>query len=122
MIAPALIMEDPDAPGPTWVHWVIYSIPASRHELPEGVEPEQTLPSRMRQGINDFRRIGYGGPCPPPSAPHRYYFRLYALNTTLDLPPAVTRAELDGAMRRHVLATAEHFGRYQRGKARRSRS
>lgn len=112
----ALIMDDPDAPGQTWVHWVIYDLPASPQKLRQDVRPEKTLASGARQGTNDFKRIGYGGPCPPPGAPHRYYFRLYALDSALDLPAGATRAALDAAMRRHVLARAEYFGRYQRVK------
>jgi len=118
----ALIMEDPDAPRGTWVHWVLYDIPASERELPEGVEPHDTLPSGARQGINDFNRIGYGGPCPPPGSPHRYYFRLYALGARLNLPPRATRAKVDRTMRGHVLAAAEIFGRYQRRSATRQRT
>ena len=110
----ALIMDDPDAPRGTWVHWVIYDLPASERNLPEGVGSHDMLPSGARQGINDFGRIGYGGPCPPPGSPHRYYFRLYALGARLNLPPRATRATVDHAMRGHLLATAEVFGRYQR--------
>jgi Raf kinase inhibitor-like YbhB/YbcL family protein len=110
----ALIMDDPDSPGGTWVHWVIYDIPASERSLPGGVGADDALPSGTRQGINDFRRIGYGGPCPPPGSPHRYYFRLYALGALLNLPVRATRASVDRAMRGHVVATAEVFGRYQR--------
>lgn len=118
----ALIMEDPDAPRGTWVHWVVYDLPASERELPEGVEARDTLPSGARQGINDFNRIGYGGPCPPPGSPHRYYFRLYALSAHLNLPRRATRARVDGAMRGHVLAEAEIFGRYRRHSATRQRT
>jgi Raf kinase inhibitor-like YbhB/YbcL family protein len=82
--------------------------------LPEGVSPERTLPSGTRQGRNDFRKIGYGGPCPPSGAAHRYYFRLYALDTTLELRANATRAEVDRAMRGHILARAELMGRYRR--------
>lgn len=110
----ALVADDPDAPRGTWVHWVIYELPASERALPEGVEPHAALPSGARQGINDFGQIGYGGPCPPPGSPHRYYFRLFALGTRVTLRAGATRAALDRAMRGHVLATAEVFGRYQR--------
>jgi Raf kinase inhibitor-like YbhB/YbcL family protein len=110
----ALVVEDPDAPRGTWVHWVIYDLPANERRLPQSVEPRATLPSGARQGINDFGRIGYAGPCPPPGPPHRYYFRLFALGTRVTLRARATRAALDLAMRGHVLATAELFGRYQR--------
>ena len=110
----ALIMDDPDAPRGTWVHWVIYDVPARERGLPEGAGSRGALTPGARQGINDFGRTGYGGPCPPPGSPHRYYFRLYALGALLNLPPRATRASVDRAMRGHVLATAEVFGRYQR--------
>lgn len=110
----ALIADDPDAPRGTWVHWVVYDLPASERSLPQGVQPRATLPSGARQGLNDFGRIGYGGPCPPPGAPHRYYFRLFALGTRVTLRPRASRAALELAMRGHVLAAADVFGRYQR--------
>jgi Raf kinase inhibitor-like YbhB/YbcL family protein len=112
----ALIMDDPDAPGRTWVHWVLYNVPPTQRELPEGVDPSATLASGARQGTNDFGRIGYGGPCPPPGPAHRYFFRLYALDTTVDLAPKAKRSALDLAMNGHVLATAELVGRYQRAR------
>ena len=110
----ALIVDDPDAPNGTWVHWVLYDLPATARELPGGVEPHGTLPSGARQGRNDFGKIGYGGPCPPSGPAHRYYFRLYALDTGLDLKPGASRAQLDRSMRSHVLAHAELMGRYGR--------
>lgn len=110
----ALVMEDPDAPRRTWVHWVLYDLPGSERELPEGVSPEEMLPSGARQGRNDLRKIGYGGPCPPAGAAHRYYFRLYALDTTLELRANATRADVDRVMHGHILARAELMGRYRR--------
>lgn len=110
----ALVVDDPDAPRGTWVHWVVYDLPPNERNLPQGVEPHPTLPTGARQGMNDFGRIGYGGPCPPPGSPHRYYFRLFALGTRPTLRAGARRADLDRAMRGHVLATAEVFGRYQR--------
>ena len=110
----ALVVEDPDAPGRTWVHWVLYDLPATERELPEGVPPEGRLPSGARQGRNDFGTIGYGGPCPPPGSGHRYYFKLYALDRTLELRAGATRAQLDRSMRGHILAHAELLGRYCR--------
>lgn len=109
----ALIADDPDAPRKTWVHWVLYNLPAARGDLPEGVPPERTLAGGGRQGTNDFGRIGYGGPCPP-SGTHRYFFKLYALGAQLDLLPGATKEELLRAMEGHVLAEAQLMGRYRR--------
>jgi Raf kinase inhibitor-like YbhB/YbcL family protein len=110
----ALVMDDPDSLAGTWVHWLLYDLASTKREAPQGIRSQGTLPSGARQGRNDFHRTGYGGPCPPPGLPHRYFFRLYALDTTVNLPPGATRDTLDRAMRDHVLATAELFGRYQR--------
>jgi Raf kinase inhibitor-like YbhB/YbcL family protein len=110
-----LMMEDPDAPGRTWVHWLLYNLPARERELPEGVAPRGTLPSGARHGRNDFGRTGYGGPCPPPGSPHRYYFRLFALDSPIDLKAGATRAQIDRAMKDHVLGHCELMGRYRRG-------
>jgi hypothetical protein len=110
----ALICDDPDAPGGTWVHWVIYGLPATAVALPEKVAVVETLPDGSKQGVNDFRRVGYGGPCPPPGAPHRYYFKLYALDTALPLAPCATKMELLRAMKGHILAEAGLMGTYQR--------
>lgn len=110
----ALVVDDPDAPGRTWVHWILYDLPAAERELPEGVPTDGTLESGAKQGHNDFGRSGYGGPCPPRGTGHRYYFRLFALDAALGLRPGATRAQLDRAMRGHVLAQAELMGRYRR--------
>lgn len=110
----ALICDDPDAPMGTWVHWVMYDIPASVYQLEEGISDSETLSNGAKQGITDFGRPGYGGPCPPPGKPHRYYFKLYALDTQLNLPPRQTKTSLLQAMEGHVLAKAEIMGRYQR--------
>jgi len=110
----ALIMDDPDAPVGTWVHWVIYNLPANTRELPEGVEKQEQLASGATQGRNDFRRIGYGGPCPPPGKPHRYYFKLNALDTELTLKAGATKPELERAMKSHILGKTELMGRYGR--------
>jgi len=104
----ALIVDDPDAPLGTWVHWLIYDIPARESVLPEAVQ------GLAVEGKNDFRRTGYGGPCPPAGKPHRYYFRMYALDMTLDLPAGVGRDELEKAMQGHILAEGELMGRYSR--------
>jgi hypothetical protein len=110
----ALIMDDPDAPVGTWVHWVLYDLPADTKELSEGMAKQEQLPNGARQGRNDFGRIGYGGPCPPPGKPHRYFFKLYALDTKLNLKAGVTKAEVERAMKGHILAQAELIGRYGR--------
>lgn len=110
----ALVMDDPDAPGRTWVHWVLYDLPATERELPEGAAPTGTLPSGARQGRNDFGRIGYGGPCPPPGPPHRYFFKLYALDALLGDLGTPTKAKLEAAMKGHILAQAELMGTYQK--------
>jgi hypothetical protein len=110
----ALIADDPDAPGGTWVHWVIYDLPPAARELPEGVHPGGELPSGARQGRNDFGRIGYRGPCPPRGPAHRYFFRLYALDTKVNLGPGAVRGDLDRAMAGHILAQADLMGHYGR--------
>ncbi len=104
-------MDDPDAPVGIWV---LYDLPASTRELAEGVPKEGQLKSEARQGRNDFRRIGYGGPCPPPGKPHRYFFKLYALNAKTNLKPGATKQELERALEGHVLAKTELIGRYGR--------
>jgi Raf kinase inhibitor-like YbhB/YbcL family protein len=110
----ALICDDPDAPRGTWVHWVLFNLPADAVELAPAVPPAPELPSGARQGINDSGDVGYGGPCPPRSQSHRYFFRLYALDCTLNLAPGVKRPELDHAMAGHVLADATLMGTFQR--------
>jgi len=93
---------------------VLYDLPAGTASLPEDVPKSEELPNGARQGRNDFRRIGYGGPCPPPGKPHRYFFRLYALNSKLNLKPGATKADVEKAMEGHVLAKAELMGKYRR--------
>lgn len=109
----ALIADDPDAPAGTWVHWVAFNLPPDRKELQEHLPPEKELADGTRQGSNDFKKIGYGGPCPPGGS-HRYYFKIYALDTTLDLKPGSTKAELLHAIEGHELAVGSLIGRYQR--------
>ncbi|NWG14890.1 MAG: YbhB/YbcL family Raf kinase inhibitor-like protein [Acidobacteria bacterium] len=109
----ALIADDPDAPAGTWVHWVITDIPATATGLPEGIPPDRTLADGSRQGTNSWRRIGYGGPCPP-SGTHRYFFRLYALDAALNLAPGAARGDVERAMKGHILAEAVLMGTYQR--------
>ena len=110
----ALIADDPDAPGGTWVHWAIFNIPAESSGLTEGVQPLPELPNATRQGVTDFRKVGYGGPCPPPGKPHRYFFKVYALDTMLDLKAGAMKLDLERAMQGHILARGELMGRYAR--------
>jgi Raf kinase inhibitor-like YbhB/YbcL family protein len=112
----ALIVDDPDAPDPAapkmvYVHWVLYDIPPSATSLPEGVKPAQ-LPKGAREGKNDFGKVGYGGPCPPIGR-HRYFFKLYALDSVLGDLGQATKADVEAAMRGHVLEHAEVVGTYQ---------
>ena len=110
----ALIMDDPDAPVGTWVHWVLFDLPADTKELAEGVAKQEQLPNGARQGRNDFGKIGYGGPCPPPGNPHRYFFKLYVLDTKLNLKAGASKADVERAMKGHILGQAELMGRYGR--------
>ncbi len=110
----ALIADDPDAPVGTWVHWVVYDLPPSTTQLPENLDKSQHVLGGATQGLNDFHRPGYGGPCPPPGKPHRYFFKLYALDRTLGLPPGATKQDLLKAMKGHVLAEGQLMGTYQR--------
>jgi Raf kinase inhibitor-like YbhB/YbcL family protein len=109
----ALVCDDPDAPMGTWVHWVIYDIPPTATMLAEGITREKDLPGGGTQGINDFRKIGYGGPCPP-GGTHRYFFKLYALDAMLALKPGITKDQLLTAMRGHILGEAQLMGTYKR--------
>ncbi len=102
----ALISDDPDAPMGTWVHWVVWNIPADTKEIAEGEAPGE-------EGTTDFGRTGYGGPCPP-SGTHRYFFKLYALDTELNLPGSTTKKQLESAMKGHVVAEAKLIGTYKR--------
>ena len=108
-----LICDDPDAPSGTWVHWVLYDLPATVRELPEQVPTDREPDVGGRQGTTDFRRIGYGGPCPP-GGTHRYFFKLYALDRTLGLPAGPTKKRVEEAMKGHTLAEAQLMGRYSR--------
>jgi hypothetical protein len=110
----ALICDDPDAPGKTWVHWVVFNIPPAARQLPEGIAPGETITGGGNQGKNDFRKRGYGGPCPP-GGTHRYQFKLYALDADLALAAGATKAELEGAIEGHVLGQATLTGKYSRG-------
>jgi Raf kinase inhibitor-like YbhB/YbcL family protein len=112
-VAFALITDDPDAPGGTWVHWVIYDIPAESRGLPEAIPTDAELPDGSRQGINSGRRLGYAGPCPPGET-HRYFFKLFALNQRLDLAPGLSADDLTAAMDTHILGEAVLMGTYTR--------
>ena len=109
----ALISDDPDAPVGTWVHWIIYNLPGETRELAENIPPESTMANGTKQGITDFGRIGYGGPCPP-SGTHRYFFKIYALDTQLDLAAGANKSQLLEAMNGHVLAQGQIIGKYKR--------
>lgn len=108
-----LICDDPDAPMGTWVHWVVYDIPASISKLQEGTPPEKTLTNSGKQGTNDFHKIGYGGPCPP-SGIHRYFFKLYAVDMFTDLEPGATKAQILRTIKGHILGEAQTMGKYSR--------
>jgi Raf kinase inhibitor-like YbhB/YbcL family protein len=105
----ALICDDPDAPRGTWVHWVLFNLPADLRGLPEAAEAGHAV-----EGTNDFGNLGYGGPSPPPGKPHRYFFKLYALDTALNLPAGASKADVVAACKGHVLAEGELMGKYQR--------
>jgi Raf kinase inhibitor-like YbhB/YbcL family protein len=110
----ALICDDPDAPMGTWVHWLVYDLPPTTTGLSEDVPKSPELPNGAKQGLNDFKRLGYGGPAPPPGKPHRYFFKLSALDVKLHLKPGLTKKELLKAMEGHVLAEGQLMGTYQR--------
>src|SRR6266702_2616383 len=113
----ALIADDPDAPAGTWVHWVLYNLPADVSELPENIaKAESLVPAGARQGGNAFRRSRYGGRCPPPGPAHRYLFKLYALAAPLTLKAGAQKRDVEAAMEGHVLATAQLMGTYGRSK------
>jgi Raf kinase inhibitor-like YbhB/YbcL family protein len=109
----ALIADDPDAPAGTWVHWVLYNVPAAKTSLAENVAKLKKLEDGSMQGMNDFRKIGYGGPCPP-GGTHRYFFKIYALNAALKVEPGLTKKQLLKEIEGHVLAQGELMGKYSR--------
>jgi Raf kinase inhibitor-like YbhB/YbcL family protein len=109
----ALISDDPDAPGGTWVHWVIFNLPGDTRDLAESTPHVKELPNGAKQGTNDFGKIGYGGPCPP-GGTHRYYFKIYSLDTDLDLKAGATKAQLLQAMKGHILGEGQLMGKYKR--------
>lgn len=110
----ALVCDDPDAPRGTWVHWVLFNLPGDTRGLPEHTPPDGALPNGAQQGKNDFGKLGYGGPAPPRGKPHRYFFKLYALDASLKLPAGATKDQLLKAMQGHVLAETRLMGQYRR--------
>lgn len=113
----ALIADDPDAPAGTWVHWVLYNLPAATTQLPARIAKVETLDlGGARQGRNDFRHPGYGGPCPPPGPAHRYFFKLYALDAPLELRPGAQKKDVEAAMQGRTLGLAQLMGTYARRK------
>src|SRR5262245_61331495 len=109
-----LIADDPDAPGGVWAHWVVYDLPSTVTTLAEGVPQSQPVGGDGKQGVNDFKKPGYGGPCPPPGKAHRYMFKLYALDGAIGLKPGATKKQVEAAMAKHVIGQAQLMGTYQR--------
>ncbi len=109
----ALICDDPDAPMGTWVHWVLFNLPAEAKELAQNIPAEETLPNGAMQGVSDFGRIGYGGPCPP-GGTHRYFFKIYALDTEVGLQAGADKRQLLKAMEGHILEQGQLIGKYKR--------
>lgn len=109
-----LLVTDPDAPGVTFTHWILFNIPPGARSLSSGITGQPQLADGSRQGHNDFDATGYGGPCPPGHDPHRYIFTLYALDTTLDQPSGATRSQVEDSIKGHVLARGQLMGRYGR--------
>jgi len=110
----ALLADDPDAPAGNWNHWAMWNLPANVRSLPEGVKKNTHLPDGSEQGMNDFHKPGYNGPCPPAGKPHRYFFKLFALDTKVSLNSEAGKPELEAAMKGHILAKAEWMGTYKR--------
>jgi len=108
-----LICDDPDCPGMTWVHWVIFNIPGDHRSLPEAIPRDRQLKDGTMQGMTDFRKPGYGGPCPPGGV-HRYFFKLYALDILLNLGAGITKSDAMKAMQGHIMDQCELMGKYKR--------
>jgi Raf kinase inhibitor-like YbhB/YbcL family protein len=109
----ALICDDPDAPMGTWVHWVLFNLPSDAKELAENIPADKILPNGARQGVSDFGRIGYGGPCPP-GGTHRYFFKIYALDAEIGLEAGANKRQLLKAMEGHMLEQGQLVGKYKR--------
>ncbi|MBU1076971.1 MAG: YbhB/YbcL family Raf kinase inhibitor-like protein [Spirochaetes bacterium] len=110
----AVICDDPDAPAGEWVHWVLFNLSGNIKRLADGIPADKALPNGAKQGVNDFNRIGYGGPCPPGRTVHRYFFKVFALNTNLELDSGITKFDLIKAMESHILAKGQLTGKYSR--------
>lgn len=110
-----LICDDPDAPGGNWDHWLLFNLPGSYRTLPEGFLLSQNRKEGIRGGTNDFRRLDYGGPCPPGGV-HRYFFKIYALDVILDLPEGSRKNEIEAAMKGHILGQGQLMGKYSRAR------
>jgi Raf kinase inhibitor-like YbhB/YbcL family protein len=110
----AIVVRDPDAPRGSYVHWVLYNLPANVSALPEAVPTTPTIVEGAEQGVNGSGKTGYQGPCPPPGPTHHYHFTLFALDSKLDLPPGATAVEVEQAMTGHVVASAEVIGTFAR--------
>ncbi len=110
----ALVCVDPDAPAGTWDHWVLFNIPAGTRSLPEGISADPVVEGLGTHGSNSWKRLGYGGPCPPQGAAHRYIFKLYALDTNLKLDPGASRKDIEKVMQGHILAEGQLLGNYGR--------
>ncbi len=109
-----IICDDPDAPGGNWVHWILYDGPPDLRSLPEAIEDLPLLPDGAFQGRNDFDRIGYNGPCPPPGKPHRYRYKVYAVDKKTGLPPGATKNDVLKEIKGHILSKGVLIGTYQR--------
>jgi Raf kinase inhibitor-like YbhB/YbcL family protein len=109
-----VIVEDPDAPSGTFIHWVLFNIPSDQNQLPEGIAVKPDVPGIGRQSLNDAQTHGYYGPCPPPGKPHRYFFKIFAIDRILDLPGDCTAAQLQQAMQSHLLDSGSLMGTYHR--------
>ena len=110
----ALIVDDPDAPRGTWVHWVLYDVPADARELSAGIGHDESQENGAKQGKNDFGKLGYGGPCPPSGPAHHYHFKLYALDQMTGLKSKASKQQLLDAMKGHVIAETQLIGTYKR--------
>ena len=110
----AILCDDPDAPVGDWVHWVLFNLPPDVKKLDEGVPARDRLPNGAVQGLNDSRRVGYDGPCPPPGRPHRYLFKVFALDVKLSLTSAARKKDLLKAMQGHILAQGQLMGTFRR--------
>jgi Raf kinase inhibitor-like YbhB/YbcL family protein len=106
-----LIVDDPDAPKKAWVHWLVYNIPPEIDRFPPNMQPSEDLFAKIKIGRNDFNNNGYGGPCPP-SGTHRYFFKIYALNSVLNLPSGKTKSEIEKVMEKHIIGSGELIGLY----------